>query len=153
MATLTDNLSNGLKSLFSGLGAKTTNTTNGGVPLLNTSTGEPNGMMEMGNLANTLAQTIFGVGKRLPNSANLNDYRSAGVFSTGQASDTNTLANCPVTGGAIVMIVFNPYGIGNTTSGSFQLIFTFSTIGTGIFYRTQSGGGWLGWKKVDMTAV
>lgn len=149
MATLTDSLSNGLKSLFSGLGAKTTNTTNGGVPLLNTSTGEPNGMMAMGYLANTLAQTIFGVGQRLPNGANLNDYKSAGGFSTGQASETNALSNCPVTGGAITLIVFNPYGIGNTTSGCFQMLVGF----TGIYFRTFGSNVWAAWQKVTMANV
>ena len=107
--------------------------------------------MDLSNLLELAAQKICGTTTKL--TGDLNNYKTAGVFRTGQASETSALMNCPVTGGAIVLIVFNPYGIGNLTSGSFQLILTFATIGTGIFYRTQSGGEWLGWKVVNMTAV
>ena len=52
-----------LQGMFAELGKKTSNTTNGGVPLLNTQTGEPNGMIAMSDLANVLeAQHSFTCG-------------------------------------------------------------------------------------------
>ena len=56
MATLTESLLNGVKSLFSGLGAKTTDS-NYAVPLVNKSTAEPAGYMEMVNLSAVIAGT------------------------------------------------------------------------------------------------
>lgn len=141
-------LTNALKALFTK--SNITSDSSRAVPILN-SAKEVEGSMALSNLLELAAQKICGTTTKL--TGDLNNYKTAGVFRTGQASETNALTNCPVTGGAIVLIVFNPYGIMNLTSGSFQLILTFATIGTGIFYRTQSGGEWLGWKVVNMTAV
>lgn len=143
MATLTDSLLNGLKSLFSGLSTKTTDS-NYAVPLLNSSK-EPTGNMTLANVLLLASQKVCGVTGSLTGS--LNDYKVPGVYKTGQASETNALQDCPATGGAIVLFVFNPYGATNTTSGCFQLIITF----TGIFFRTFSNNTWNVWRTVTLT--
>ena len=145
MATLTESLLNGLKSLFSGLSTKTTDSSYA-VPLLNSSK-EPTGDMTLANVLLLASQKMCGITEAC--SVDLNNYKVPGVYKTGQASETNALANCPVTGGAFILFVFNPYAVNNTTSGCFQLLVTYQ----GIFYRTFGNNNWTAWGKVTITSV
>jgi hypothetical protein len=150
MATLTETLSNGLKSLFSGLGAKTTNTTNGGVPLLNTSTGEPNGMMSMANFGGQMSNYIFGNGcAPISSNTDLNSISVPGAYRCNSASTAATLTNCPSTGAAFNMFVISPYNgeYPSYTPGiAVQIIVDMSGK---IYKRQKESGEWTNWAQVQ----
>ena len=129
-----DHLLNGIKSVLTGLGAKTSNTTNGGVMLVNTQTGEPNGMMTMANLA-----SVLGVAKSLPDNTSLDDCYLPGMyyFAALQSSipqyDTGSrwckVLNIGSESGEVLQIMFN-MGVGK------------------LFYRNRtSTGSWLAWAE------
>lgn len=70
-------------------------------------------------------------------------FWNEGFYATASAAVTNSLANCPVTGTAIQMIVF--------MHGSYpaQMIITNSTI----FTRWRVSNGWQNWYKFTGTQI
>ena len=137
-------LKNALKALFTK--SNITSDLSRAVPILN-SAKEVEGNMTLANVLLLASQKMCGITETCM--VDLNNYKVPGVYKTGQASETNALTNCPATGGAIILFVFNPYGANITTLGCFQLIVTFQ----GIFYRTFANNAWTDWKKVTMTSV
>ena len=86
----TTTLKDGIKAMCASLGAKDSNTTNGGVMLVNTSTGEPNGMMTMANLASVLGGTLLV--KNIGNGSNIDDIKTPGIYKSATSSVTATLS-------------------------------------------------------------
>lgn len=149
MATLTDSLSNGLKSLFSGLGAKTSNTTNGGVPLLNTSTGEPNGMMTAAIFAKLMGANMNGKMGMLTDtsSGSMNDLTD-GFYYTGSLGNLTNAPSYGTTSDQSIIMCF-----GQNTPRRVQVVFSQnnSTNVARIAIRAYTYQGWADWKTVTLT--
>lgn len=136
MATLTDSLLNGLKSLFSGLGAKTTDS-NYAVPLVNKSNAEPAGYMEMSNLATLMA----GV-KPLANQ-NLDSVFQNGTYFVGSGNEGKPNTN----DGFFVVLNYN--------NASITQIYWCTQPSNGVYIRNtiNQGSSWRGWYKINTTSV
>ena len=142
MATITG--LNMIKSVFAALGAKTSDS-NYAVPLLNKTTAEPKGYMDMASLASVLGDMILFSGANatvLNNGEDLDNLTIPGFYASPNAANSKTIVNGPPTTVQFLMWVF-----GGRTAGYFwQIIMHKSSV-----YNRYKGGidsDWGSWKKL-----
>ena len=142
-------LKNAIKAWFTSLGTKTTNTTNGGVMLLNTNTGEPNGMMTAAIFAKLMGANMNGKMGMLTDtsSGDINDLTD-GFYYTGSLGN---LTNAPSYGGTYDQSIIMCFG--QNTPRRVQVVFSQNnTTGVSkIAIRAYTYQGWAEWKTVTLT--
>ena len=150
MATLTDSLLNGVKSLFSGLGAKTTDS-NYAVPLVNKNDATPTGYMTMANIAAVLGAANI-MAKSLncrvteTSSGKLENLTTGIVY----CANPGNLDDAP-SGFAEGPTVFIYLGLSGTPRGV-QIGFNCSNSSVmKIAMRGQLYSGWTAWKSITLT--
>lgn len=143
-----DSLLNGMKSLFSSLGAKTSDS-NYGVALLDKTSGEPKGLMGMSDLASVLGGLINEITiKDLEDETNVDDVvpdisgiiiNFLGDHKDGLPPSYSNAARCFL----ISMLYANYYGV--------QIVFD-TTVGTkqAPYYRVRSGNTWSGVSWIEL---
>lgn len=92
---------------------------------------------------------IFGVGNRINNSDDLNNYTSAGIYYSLDYSVTSTLSNCPITQGGFRLEV----NYINTTGRCIQKLISNTADLPVLFLRRYTPTGWTSWYKFEGTAV
>ena len=147
MATITG--LNMIKSVFAALGAKTSDS-NYAVPLLNKTTAEPKGYMDMASLASVLGDILFGSGGiEITSSTDMDSLTSPGIYVCKSQSIASTLVNLPdgTNFNAFHLLVFCPYG-GSSYAG--QLL----VYRTSLFIRHRNSSGLMNsWRKVTTETV
>lgn len=125
-----DELKNGLKSLFSTLGAKTSDS-NYGVALLDKTSGEPKGLMGMSDLASVLGG--------MPSMyVNVTDADAA--ITPGFYQHSNWVSNTPTNSGILIMPYYaNGYW-------KFQLFCDYQS--NHMWFRSGSSAGYNAWKQI-----
>ena len=140
---------NMIKSVFAALGAKTTDS-NYAVPVVNKTTAEPKGYMDMASLASVLGDPLFADGgKIITNSTDLDSLLSPGIYVCKSQSIASSLTNLPAgtSFNAFHLIVFCPYG-----GPSYAVQFIIYR--TSLFIRYRSGSGEMsGWRKIMSETV
>ena len=140
----TTTLKDGIKAMCASLGAKESNTTNGGVMLVNTSTGEPNGMMTMANRASVLG--ALGAADNRITTGDLDTIDTQGKYMI-YAADASKVANLPLPNGAYRVIVLRiEYWV---------IQFAMMADESDSFYYRRFNAGVTGksWRKITTTSV
>lgn len=78
----------------------------------------------------------------IPNGADLDDYKTLGVYHTVSAAMTNSLVNCPASGNAIMLSVYKLYG--RSSANTLQEVFNKFT-GDRFIRSTNDDGSWRDW--------
>lgn len=151
MATLTDSLLNGLKSLFSGLGKKTTDS-NYAVALLKNSDASAAGYMGMADLAKVLGgddllARLMSLRVAESSSGDLNELTTGMVY----IADQGRLTNEPpqMDQGPCAYFYFGRTSMARGIQVCFHVS---NTAGAAtIFMRGQLYSGWSAWKSVSLT--
>lgn len=128
-----------------------------------TLTGEVNGVTPATSDNSTkLATTAWGVNAlkqhtfllddsrtpTIPNSADLNDYTTAGTYRATSSATSSTLSNCPVSNSAFKLFVIE-VGYGNYNYGM-QIILS---IGRAMYVRNKTANAWTVWGRLNYTDV
>ena len=134
---------NMIKSIFAALGAKTSDI-NYAVPLLNKTTAEPKGYMDMASLASVLGERILfsGAGANvLDEGTDLDNLTIPGFYVSPNSAISKTIVNGPPTTVQFVMWVFR----GRSSDYFWQIVMHKSTL-----YMRYNGGtaDWGSWKKL-----
>ena len=128
--------SNSFKNLMVALGAKTSDSSYA-VPLINKTSGAPQGYMEMSALA-----SVLGAATIITNQNDLNNIVSAGVYAW-SGSGTAPLNN------------FRPQGslllVWRAGAQTFQLQWPNNIEGSGLGFRVMWNNEWKPWYKVEVT--
>ena len=128
-----DELKNGLKSLFSTLGAKTSDS-NYGVALLDKTSGEPKGLMGMSALA-----SVLGGQKTILSGGNLNDIKTPGTYWIA----SNSITNRPADTWGCLKVFQSMYGL-------YQEYYC-ESLQTAVYHRAyiNSQSQWTDWIRLD----
>ena len=142
----TISFSNAFKSLMATLGAKTTDS-NYAVPLVNKTSGAPQGFMDMSSLASVLGEFLIRA-KGLTSNTSLDDVTSYGIYYF--EADASTIPEHPG-GGQSLWCKVIMIGAGNDYE---QIVFPNYCWSQKFFIRYRSvSQGWKEWIKYTGTAV
>lgn len=95
-----------------------------------------------------LTNMLFGLGEAIPNSANLNDYKDAGVFYVASSGEAATIQNVPLAGAGFRMEVKYTSG----KSRCIQMLYYNSMVSL-IYVRSFGTNGWGSWYKLNAEVV
>ena len=109
---------NAIKSVFAALGAKTSDS-NYAVPLVDKTSAEPKGFMEMANLASVLG----GTSTKITTSALLSSYKTIGTYNIETSQIASNIEDVPVESGGVLVV-----SKGHSSSFVFQEYRTLSEV-------------------------
>ena len=143
---------NAVKNLINSLTAKTGSTAStADMVQLHDANGTPNGKISLADLASVLGAIAI----EIPEGANLDDYKTAGIFYAENAARAQTFSNCP-TNSAFRMEVsptnFGWFKASAQTTRVQQRIWS-NTTTPREYRRTWNGSSWGQWYEVSMTAL